>query len=111
VVLSDKIYDLTTFDRHDSSTVEIQEKELVVCENCNAIISTKEHVQFLHKKLGPKAYASILDLNNLNEKLELAEQDEVSTEIIEGLKRKDTFKVLCPNCLHKVLVQNLLPNA
>lgn len=111
VVLSDKIYDLSVFDRNDPGIIETQEKELLQCENCSAVITTKEHIQFLHKKLGPKAYASLIDLHTLNEELKLADSDEITTEIIEEMQRKDTFKILCSNCLHKVLVKNMLPNA
>ena len=110
VILSDTNYDLSTFDRKDENTIETQEKELLLCENCGAVITTKEHIQFLHKKLGPKAYSSIIDLNALNDELKLSKPEETKTEVTEGLRRKDTFKVLCPNCLRKVLVNNLLPN-
>jgi formate hydrogenlyase subunit 6/NADH:ubiquinone oxidoreductase subunit I len=105
VKLSDKIFDLATFDR--SQVVEIQEKELLVCENCSAVITTKEHIQYLHKKLGPIAYSSILNLNILNEKLKLSEPKDVAVEIKDELKRKDTFNIICPNCLRKVLVKSL----
>jgi formate hydrogenlyase subunit 6/NADH:ubiquinone oxidoreductase subunit I len=44
VKLSDKIYDMATFDR--SQLVERQEKELLICESCGAIITTKEHIQY-----------------------------------------------------------------
>ena len=107
VVLSDKIYDLSTFDRKDENTVETQKKELLICENCRAVITTREHIQFIHKKLGPKAYASIMNLNSLNQELKLAGDGDTKTKILDGLKRKDTFNVLCPNCLHQVLVRNL----
>lgn len=105
VKLSDKIYDLAVFDR--SQVIEKQEKELLVCENCNAIITTKEHIQYLHKKLGPAAYASILNLNMLNEKLKLAESKDTSVDIKDEIKRKDMFNIICPNCLRKVLVKSL----
>jgi len=36
---------------------------------------------------------------------------ELLEKAVDDLQRKDTFKVLCPNCLHKVLVNNLLENA
>lgn len=103
VKLSDKIYDLAVFDR--DKNVEYQEKELLVCENCNAVITTKEHLQFMHRKLGPKAFASILNLNILNEKLKLSENQDTSIEITDGLKRKDMFNIICPNCLREVLLK------
>ena len=103
VKLSNKIYDLANFDREE--LVETQEKELLLCENCSAIITTKEHIKYLHKKLGPKAYASILNLNTLNETLKLASKEETSVKVIDELKRKDMFNIICPNCLRKVLVK------
>jgi formate hydrogenlyase subunit 6/NADH:ubiquinone oxidoreductase subunit I len=105
VKLSDKIYDLSTFDRND--LVEYQEKELLICKHCGDVITTKEHIQFLHKKLGPKAYSSILNLNMLNEKLRLASRENISVDVRDGLKRKDMFNILCPDCLRIVLMQNL----
>jgi hydrogenase-4 component H len=107
VVLSDEIFDLSTFDRKDKNTIEVQEKELLLCDHCNAVITTREHIRYLHKKLGPKAYATLLNLNTQNTELKLAEEDETKTEIIEDVKRKDMFNILCPNCLHTVLVRNL----
>ncbi|TAJ14979.1 4Fe-4S dicluster domain-containing protein [Marinilabiliaceae bacterium JC017] len=105
VKLSDKIYDLATFDR--KSLKEIQEKELLICESCGAIITTKEHMLYLHSKLGPKAYASILNLNLLNEKLRLAESEDVKVSVRDELKRKDMFNIVCPNCLRRILVKYL----
>ena len=105
VKLSDKIFDIATFNTNN--LIEKQEKELLVCENCSAIITTKEHIQFLHRKLGPVAYASILNLNMLNEKLRLAKDKDVSVPIFDDLKRKDMFNIICPNCLHKVLVKSI----
>ncbi len=105
VVLSDKIYDLAVTDRKE--VVEYQERELLVCENCNAIITTKQHLFYLHGKLGPKAFASILNLNMLNEKLRL--EDPVKTEVTvqDHLKRKDMFNILCPDCLREIQVKTL----
>jgi len=104
VKLSDKIYDLAMFDR--STVVERQEKELLICENCQAVITTKEHMIFMHRKLGPKAFASVLNLHMLNEKLRLGGDTQI--DIQDDLKRKDMFNVLCPNCLRKVLVKYVL---
>lgn len=105
VILSDKIFDIATLDR--SQVVEYQEKELLICRNCNAIITTKEHLLFLHRKLGPKAFSSVLDLNMLNEKLKISEDNDVEVDFQDGLKRKDMFNILCPNCLRLVLIKYL----
>ena len=105
VKLSDKIFDLATFDR--SKIIEKQEKELLVCVSCSAVITTKEHMQYLHRKLGPIAYSSILNLNMLNEKLKLAKPEDTAVEVKDELKRKDVFNIICPNCLRKVLVKSL----
>ena len=105
VKLSDKIYDLATFERN--LLVERQKKELLVCESCGAIITTKEHMYFLHDKLGAIAFSSILNLNMLNEKLKLSDTNETEVKIQDGLKRKDMFNVICPNCQRKIQVKNL----
>jgi hydrogenase-4 component H len=105
VKLSDKIFDLAVFDRKNN--IEYQEKELLICESCGAIITTKEHLHFMHRKLGPKAFSSILNLNLLNQKLRLADGQDVSVEIKGTLKRKDMFNVICPNCLRQILMKYL----
>lgn len=105
VILSDKFFDIATLDR--KQVVEYQEKELLICRNCNAIITTKEHLLFLHRKLGPKAFSSVLDLNMLNEKLKISEDQDIEVDIQDGLKRKDMFNILCPNCLRLVLIKYL----
>lgn len=105
VKLSSKIFDLSTFDK--SNLVEKQNKELLLCENCGNIITTKEHIHFLHHKLGAKAFSSMLVMNMLNERLRLAKGEEVAVKITDELKRKDMFNIICPNCLRKVLVSNL----
>jgi formate hydrogenlyase subunit 6/NADH:ubiquinone oxidoreductase subunit I len=105
VKLSDKIYDIATFEK--SQLVERQEKELLICESCGAIITTKEHIQYLHRKLGPIAYSSVLNLSMLNEKLRLSESRDTAVDVRDELKRKDMFNIICPNCLRKVLVKYL----
>ncbi len=102
VKLSDQIYEMSVFDRKD--LVEIQEKELLVCESCSAVITTKDHLRYMHRKLGPRAFSSVLNLNVLNETLGLASEEDTRVEIKEELKRKDQFNVICPNCLRKVLI-------
>ncbi|HNR42750.1 MAG TPA: 4Fe-4S dicluster domain-containing protein [Bacteroidales bacterium] len=109
VILSDKIYDIAVFDR--DKVVEYQEKELVICRNCSAVITTREHLCHMHRKLGPRAFSSILNLNMLNEKLRLSEGQDTEVEIADELKRKDMFNVICPNCLRQVLVKYIVEGA
>ena len=105
VTLSDKIYDIAVFDRE--KVVEYQEKELLVCQSCGSVITTKEHLIFMHRKLGPKAFSSILNLNLLNQKLKLAEGQDIDVEVRDDLKRKDMFNIICPNCLRQTLIKYL----
>lgn len=109
VKLSDKIYELSVFDRADN--VEYQYKELLICESCGAVITTVEHLNFMHRKLGPKAFASILNLSMLNRKLKLAEGQELAASAGETPQRKDMFSVICPNCLRQVTVKYLFKGA
>jgi hydrogenase-4 component H len=109
VALSDKIFDIAVFDREKN--IEYQEKELLICESCGAVITTKEHLHYMHRKLGPKAFSSILNLNLLNQKLGLAEGHDLDVEVRDGLKRKDMFNIICPNCLRQVLVKYLFKGA
>ena len=109
VKLSDKIYEMAVFDR--SNSVEYQEKELLVCESCGAVITTVEHLNYMHRKLGPKAFASVLNLNMLNLKLQLAEGQDLTAAISETLQRKDMFNIICPNCLRQVTVKYLFKGA
>lgn len=103
VKLSDKIFDIAGFDRN--KFIEFQTKELVLCQHCQAVITTREHLQFLHRKLGPKAFSSIITMNIRNKTLQLAAPGDNLVPVSEELQRKDMFNILCPNCLRTVLVK------
>ena len=105
VKLSDRLYDIAVFNRADN--VEYQHKELLVCESCGAVITTVEHLNYMHRKLGPKAFASILNLNVLNSRLKLAEGQDLQTGPAGIIQRKDMFSIICPNCLRQVTVKYL----
>ena len=105
VKLSNLIFDIASFNL--STNIEKQEKELLICKYCGDVITTKEHIQFMINKLGPKGYSSTLSLNILNETL-LPDTDNTTIEIQDDLKRKDMFNILCPNCQRIVQVKNLL---
>ena len=38
-------------------------------------------------------------------KLELAKKEDTEVDIRDGLKRKDMFNIICPNCMRSVLIQ------
>jgi hypothetical protein len=61
----------------------------------------------MHRKLGPKAFSSLLNLNLLNDKLRLAQGQNIAVEMKDELKRKDMFNIICPNCLRQTLVKYL----
>lgn len=105
VKLSDKIYDLALFNRED--LVETQKRDLLICENCGAVITTKRHIQYLRKKLGGRSYSNITNLNLLNEDLALSDEESIKVQIRDELKRKDMFNTLCPDCMRKVQIKNL----
>jgi hydrogenase-4 component H len=109
VRLSDKIFDLAVFEREKN--IEYQEKELLICEHCHSVITTREHMYYMHRKLGPRAFSSILNLKMLNEKLRLAHGQSLDVEIKDGLKRKDMFNIVCPNCLRQILIKYLVKSA
>jgi len=105
VALSDTLYDLAVTDR--DTVVEYQERELILCQHCQAIITTRDHLEYLHRKLGPSAFASILNLNVLNHKLALEGRESLEVRVVDELKRKDIFNYLCPNCLREAQVKML----
>lgn len=106
VKLSDKIFDMSTFNR--DTLTETQERELIICNSCGAIITTRDHLIYIYHKLGSKAFSSTLNLNILNSHLNLAEDEKTKVEVRDGLKRKDMFNIICPDCLRQVLVRDLI---
>jgi hydrogenase-4 component H len=96
-----KEFDLALFDR--KLAVEQIEKELVICELCDAIISTKDHLKWLARKLGTLAYG--------NPTLILSSQRELipveSGKKGDGLRRPDMLKMLCPKCRHDVVIKDI----
>jgi len=104
VKLSNMIYDMAAFDR--GSSVETQTRELLLCSNCGDVITTKEHVHFLFKKLGTRGYSSTMALNVFNETF-IPDPESVEVGIQDELKRKDLFNIMCPNCQRSLQVKML----
>ncbi len=94
-------YDLALFDRKLAR--ESIELDLVTCEICHSVITTKKHLGWLIRKLGTLAYG--------NATLLLASQRELipieSGKQGEELRRPDIFKILCPKCRKAVMIKDI----
>jgi len=97
-------YDLATFDR--AEVRETVEKELVLCEVCGEVVGAKEHLLWVARKLGAKAYA--------NPTLILIAEEGFAPAVKESPRpkggasdRADLMRVLCPKCRREILVQDL----
>ncbi len=91
-----KRYDLST-DKREEQTSEV-EKELCFCACCNSIISAYEHIVWVAKKLGHKAYSNpTLYLTKLAE-LQLIDRQEISSKIRDEIDRDRRMGILCPAC-------------
>ncbi|MBK8980311.1 MAG: 4Fe-4S dicluster domain-containing protein [Planctomycetes bacterium] len=94
-------YELSGFDR--STMVETVEKQLVVCELCGGRITARDHLAWIHRRLGPVAAA--------NPTLYLATHDalglrESAPRDGRPLDRSDIQRVLCPACRRSVTLMD-----
>jgi len=96
-------YDLSFTDKE--SYKEAIDKELVFCEKCGVVITTKDHLTWIARKVGELAYA--------NPTLVLARQKELST-IEMGPEREDAEpyrsdhqRLLCPDCRRQVVLNEI----
>jgi hydrogenase-4 component H len=96
-----KEYDLALFDRN--LAVDEVEKELIICELCGAIVTTRDHLKWLVRRLGTLAYG--------NPTLLLVSQRELipveSGAKGDDLRRPDILKVLCPKCRREVMIKDI----
>lgn len=100
-------FELATTDRRTlTSSVE---KELLVCEECGEVLTTKAHFEWLINKLGPLAFGNF-NLNTYSQKILLGRKEvsEVQFEKIDRgqIRRQDLYQINCPKCRHRVLVFN-----
>lgn len=90
-------YELSGFDR--SAMVEEIEKELVACELCAKPIGPKDHLLWIHRKLGSLAYANVTVSLAAQDALGLRERVPRDDR---PLDRADIQRVLCPACRRAV---------
>jgi hydrogenase-4 component H len=92
-------WNLATFDRTKSTTTA--EKELLLCETCGGVISAKDHVRWVARKVGPKVYSNPTLALTLDGQLVAAPQG--ASEIGKAPDRSDIMRVICPHCRRVVV--------
>lgn len=93
-------YDLATTDRSTLRSETIT-KTLICCTNCSVIISTKEHFEWVAKKLGPKVYGNINLTNIISEKFFSLSKP---IKFKQFIQRENMFEILCPKCRRRILL-------
>ncbi|MCL4836560.1 MAG: 4Fe-4S dicluster domain-containing protein [Thermoanaerobaculia bacterium] len=85
--------------RSRAEMVETVEKELVVCELCGAPVATRDHLLWIHRRLGSLAYANATVYLAAQEALGLRDTAERDDRRID---RTDIQRILCPACRRTV---------
>ena len=86
----------------ETCAVSVQ-KELVLCDMCGEIISTKDHLRWLAERLGTKRYSNPTLLLISEEKL--GSLDSTSPRPAMPSGRGDIIRVLCPHCRRHVVIR------
>lgn len=96
-------FDLAGFDRA-SMVSTTDEKELALCEMCGEAITTKAHLAWLAKKLGPLAFSNpALFMSSLKN---MGFSEDVFQAAKDGLlTRSDRIKILCAKCRRAVTIE------
>ncbi len=96
-------YDMTFLDKEQYRD-EI-EKELLFCERCGRVITTREHLEWIARRLGELAYA--------NPTLVLTRQSSLDTVEMKPERgdfepyRSDHQRLLCPACRREVILNEI----
>ena len=96
-------WNLATYDRTQSFTTV--DKELLLCECCGGVIGAKDHIRWVARKVGPKAYANPSLALTLEGTLINAPQP-VGKARPEGA-RANIMRILCPHCRRVVVFEEI----
>jgi len=97
-------YDLATFNRA-TCAVSVQ-KELVLCEKCGAVLTTREHLRWLAQRLGSRRYANPTLILIADKELGLL-RHESPRPPEEPAGRADLLRILCVACRREVLIREM----
>ncbi len=100
-VVMSKEFDLATTDRKTLKSEEIKH-ELVLCSYCGSIISTKNHLLYISKKLGHKAFGNINLFRMMVIKLGIISN--LSIKFKQFNQREYLYEILCPKCRRKIML-------
>ena len=79
--------------------IQVQEKDLLLCEGCGAIIGARDHVLWVARRLGHLAYANpTLMLAALSEGKLADAEPPAAVKSTDELLRGDRIRILCPKC-------------
>jgi len=97
-------YDMVSDSRENQQMYVV--KELAVCDVCNSVITTRDHLRWLYNKLGPIASSNPTLMLSSFKTLKVAEETEGKPEPREqgDVSRGDRMRILCPVCRAKVSV-------
>ena len=97
-------YDLACFDR--TACLETVEKELVLCEVCEAVVGCRDHLLWVAERLGAKRYANPTLVLLADGELGLV-SGELHRDPDRPPDRSDTMRVLCPKCRRTTVLREI----
>ena len=83
--------------KRDAMQEEVK-KELLICEACDEIIGAVDHIKWVARRLGPRAFGNPLLMLTSLQSLDAAEQMPRIDKDQVGIKRGDRIRILCPKC-------------
>lgn len=92
-------YSLATTDLNAPELFESVEKELAVCEACGEAVACTDHLRWIRRRLGAKAYANPLLMLDLQEEFSAPEPASVKSRV----RREDYMKITCAKCRQKIV--------
>jgi len=97
----------TEFDLAGSERLSMvsatDEKELQLCETCGDVITSKAHLDWIAKKLGPLAFSNPTLLIASLKKMGFAA--DTAGAVRQSVLRSDRIKVLCAKCRRKTTIE------
>jgi hydrogenase-4 component H len=95
-------FDLAGFDRA-SMVSATDDKELVLCESCGSVITSRAHLEWIARRLGPLAFSNpTLFISSLKA---MGFADPVVRAARDYALRSDRLKVLCAQCRRKTTIE------